>query len=166
MASILASNLSSQQAVQQLSALGVTDTLTAEVPPFAAGPFVTLSLAGKNPAVIRQSMPVVIRFAQQRLRALQENGSIRTPPKGLIGATIIAQPSTPAPVLKRKIELTAGVAALGLMAFFLLSFSAEARAIRRHEESALNSPRQVRNGRLRRGNRGSPEQDHESVRTR
>lgn len=134
MASILASNLSAQQALKQVQALNVTGTFTATVPPFAAGPFVTLTLTAKNPAAIRRSMPVVIRFAEQRLRSMQENGSIRTLNKGLIGAAVIAAPSAPAPVLKRKIELVAAVAILGIVAMLIFSFIAEARAIRRGKD--------------------------------
>ena len=131
MASILASNLSTQQALGQLQALNVTGTFTAAVPAFAAGPFVTLTLAAKERAAIRQSMPVVIGFAEQQLRTLQENNSIRTPAYGLVGATVIAAPSVPSPVLKKKIEMVTAVAILGIVALLILSFGAEARAIRR-----------------------------------
>jgi len=131
MASILASYLSTQPALEQLQALNVTGTFTAAVPAFAAGPFVTLTLAAKDPAAIRRSMPVVIRFAEQRLRTLQENSSIKTPANGVVGSTVIAAPSAPAPVTKKKIELVTAVAILGLVALIILSFGAEARAIRR-----------------------------------
>jgi Chain length determinant protein len=162
MAAILASNLSSQQAVAQLQARGVTGTLTAAVPPYAAGPFVSLALDGSNPALIRRSMPVVISFVMQQLKVMQENGSIRTPVKGLIAATVISRPSTPAPVLKRKIELVAGVAVLGLVAMFMLTFSAEARANRRSKSSSLDRSIRLEDSHPRRGRRYLPER--ESVR--
>ena len=47
MASILAGNVSSDQAVQQLHAQGVTYAYTAEVPKFAAGPFLQITVIGK-----------------------------------------------------------------------------------------------------------------------
>jgi len=131
MATILASYLSTPQALGELQALNVNGTFTAAVPAFAAGPFVTLTLAGKNRAAISRSMPVVIRFAERRLRTLQENSSIKTPANGVVGSTVIAAPNAPTPVRKKKIELVAAVAILGLVAVLILSFSAEALAIRR-----------------------------------
>jgi uncharacterized protein involved in exopolysaccharide biosynthesis len=173
MAGILASNLSSQQALQQLNKLGVTDTLTAEVPAFAAGPFVTLTLEGKNPTTLRQSMPVVIRFSMHQLKALQQNGSVQTPGKDLIGAIVIAQPSIPSSVSKRKIELVAGVTILGLVAMFLLTFSAEARANRSRKDSDSNYPDRAEryqsprgSSQSQRGRRSLPARDRESVRMR
>ncbi len=165
LSNILVSDLSTQQAAQQLAARGVTETFTPGIPPFAAGPFVTLELEGKDPAAIQRSMPVVISFAEQRLKALQENRSIRTPSVGLVGATVIAQPNAPTPVLKRKEELVAGVAILGIIAVFVLSFSAEARAIRRQRKSsALNGPSQVRSDQPWPGSRRLPEHERRSAR--
>ena len=141
LANILAANLSTQQAASQLQALGVSGTFTAVVPAFAAGPFITLTLEGKDRAAIVQSMPVTISFAEQQLRALQVNGSIKTPTSGIVGATVIAQPSVPAPVLKKKIEVTAGVAVLGMVLVFLLSFGAEAWAVRRRRGTMWDAQR-------------------------
>ena len=135
MANILATNLSTEQAVQQLNAMGVTGTFTAVVPPFAAGPFIALTLEGKDRAAISRDMPVVISFTKKQLRAMQDNGSVQTPSSGIVGAAVIAEPSTPTPVRKTKIELVAGVFVLGMLALFLLSFGAEARAGRRRRRS-------------------------------
>lgn len=145
MANILATNLSTEQAAQRLNALGVTGSFTAVVPPFAAGPFIALSLEGKDSAAISRDMPVVIGFTKQQLRAMQENGSVQTPSSGIVGASVIAQPSTPAPVLKTKIELVAGVFVLGMLALFLLSFGAEARAGRRRRKNRLYGGRRREN---------------------
>ena len=129
LANILASDLSSGQAGQQLQALGMTNGFTASVPAFAAGPFVSLTVTGHNSGSVRDSMPVVINFAEKRLQQLQQTGSVRTPSAGLIGAVVIAPASSPQPVLKTKIELVAGVAIAGLVLLLLLSFAAEGRAL-------------------------------------
>jgi len=141
LANILAANLSTQQAANQLQALGVSGSFTAVVPAFAAGPFITLTLEGSNRAAIIQSMPVTISFAQQQLRELQVNGSINTPTSGIVGATVIAEPSIPAPVYKKKIEVVAGVAIFGLLSLFLLSFAAEAWAVRRRKSTMWDARR-------------------------
>lgn len=155
---ILTSYLSSGSALEKLYALGVTDSFTASVPAFAAGPFVEITLTGKDPAIIRQSMPIAMNFVEQQLEFLQETGSVRTPAKGLIRSLVIAQPSAPSPVLKTKTELVAGIAISGLILLLLLSFSAEARAIR-HSHSAT---RQI--NRTRRRGRGVREQVYDDVR--
>jgi uncharacterized protein involved in exopolysaccharide biosynthesis len=135
MASILTTNLSTQQAIQQLQAMGVTDTFTAVVPDFAAGPFITLTLEGKDPAEIRQSMPATIGFAEQQLKTMQENGSIQTPSSGIVGAAVIAPPSRPTPVLKTKIEVVAAVALFGMVVLFLFTFGAEALGGQRRKKA-------------------------------
>lgn len=135
MASILASSLSSSQTGQQLRALGVKDSFSAEVPAYAAGPFLTISLTGTNPRTIERSMPIVIDFAQHRLKSLQETGLVRTPEDALIRSVVIAAPSAPDEIKKQKIQAVAFVAIIGLLMVFLLSFSAEAIAQRRASSS-------------------------------
>jgi len=130
LAGILAEDLSSDQAAQQLEELGMTNGFTAAVPTFAAGPFVSLSVSGPSSSVVRDSMPIVIRFAQQRLRQLQESGNTGTP-NALIQAIVISPASSPRPLRKPKIELMAGLAIAGLVLLLLLSFGAEGRALRR-----------------------------------
>jgi uncharacterized protein involved in exopolysaccharide biosynthesis len=146
MANILASNLSSDQAQQQLNALGVPSTYTAVVPPAAAGPFLTLTVDSKSRLATSQAMPVIITFAEQHLRQLQNNGATRTPDKSLVRAVVIATPSTPTKVLKKKLEVVAGVGILGFVSVLLLSFYAEARAKRRAEKRLEGA-----DGRRRRG---------------
>ena len=144
LANILASDLSSDQAAQQLQALGMTNGFTATVPAFAAGPFVSLTVTGHNSSSVRDSMPIVISFAQQRLQQLQETGSVRTPSAGLIQAVVISPASSPQPVLKTKIELVAGVAIAGLVLLLLLSFGAEGRALRRAKSREMpGDPRAI-----------------------
>jgi len=129
-ASILASDLSSAEAGRQLAALGMTSGFTAIVPAFAAGPFVSLTVTGHDSSAVRSSMPIVINYAQLRLLQLQETGAAQTPTAGLIRTVVIAPASSPAPVLKTKIELMAGMAIAGLVLLLLLSFGAEGRALR------------------------------------
>jgi uncharacterized protein involved in exopolysaccharide biosynthesis len=138
-ASILASNLSSDQSAQELQSLGVTDSFTAQVPASAAGPFVDLSLEDHSQTAISQSWPTVVRFAEEHLLQLQKDSTVKIPARGLIQATVIAAPSTPKPVLKRKLELVAGAAVLSLIAMLVLSFIAEAKAVRRASEAELNN---------------------------
>lgn len=136
-ASILASDLSSEQAAQQLQALGMTNGFTAAVPPFAAGPFVSLTVTAHSSTSARDSMPIIINYAEQNLLQLQQTGAAKTPTAGLIRAVVIAPASDPKPVLKTKIELLVGVAIAGLVLLFLLSFGAEARALRRAKSGEM-----------------------------
>jgi hypothetical protein len=108
-ASILAGNVSSDQAVKQLHALGVTYTYTAVVPQFAAGPFIQITITGKVPALVSQQLPIVTRFTEQRLTQLQQETAIPTPPKATLTTQEIVPPSTPSKVLKTKLEVVAGV---------------------------------------------------------
>lgn len=139
LASILITELSSNQAIQQLAALGVTDSFTAASPPFNAGPFVSLSLSGKNPTRILNSMPTIVNFAEKQLYSLQQTpiSHVAVPTNGQIKAVVISSPSTPAPVTKKKRELVAGVAIAGLVISFILSFVAEAMARRRGKDTGI-----------------------------
>jgi hypothetical protein len=132
MAGILASSLSSQQAADQLRALGVRGSFEASLPPLAAGPFVQLSLSGTDPTAIRKSMPTVISFSASRLRAIQEAGLVHSLGNAaLIQSIVIAQPSVPQLLRKRKLEVAGGAAIIGLVAMVLIGVGAEARARRR-----------------------------------
>jgi capsular polysaccharide biosynthesis protein len=108
-ASILAGNVSSDQAVKQLRALGVTYTYTVEVPQFAAGPFLQITVTGKLPSEVLQQLPIVTRFTEQRMTQLQQETAIPTPPNAILTTQMIVPPSTPTKVLKTKLELVAGV---------------------------------------------------------
>ena len=105
----LAGNVSSDQAVKQLRALGVTYTYTAVVPQFAAGPFIQITVTGKVPALVSQQLPIVTRFTEQRLTQLQQETAIPTPPNATLTTQEIVPPSTPSKVLKTKLEVVAGV---------------------------------------------------------
>jgi len=141
LAAILVGNLSSDQAAQQLKALGMTNGFTAAVPAFAAGPFVTLTVTGPSASSVRDSMPIVISFAQQRLRQLQKSDSV--PTAALIQSVVISPASSPQPVSKRKTELVAGVAIAGLVLLLLLSFGAEGRVLRQAESPEMPGDRRA-----------------------
>jgi polysaccharide biosynthesis protein PslJ len=117
---LLGRELSSDQSVSQLQALGVTDKYTAGIAVNAQGPFLAITVMGRSPAGIQQSMPILVSFAKRQLAALQTASS--APPSSLIQLVPIAPPSTPTKVLKTKVEIVAGVAVLGLVGSFLLSF--------------------------------------------
>ncbi len=92
-ASILAGNVASDQAVQQLHALGVTDAYTVVVPQFAAGPFLQITVTGKSAAEVTQQLPIVMRFTDQRMTQLQQETAIPTPPNAIITTQTIVPPS-------------------------------------------------------------------------
>jgi hypothetical protein len=135
MAGILATNLSSDQAVAQLKALGVTDPFTVEIPTLATGPFLAITVIGTNPAQIMRSMWVIINFSAQRLIQLQQNTPIPIPKKSLIQAQVMAQPNVPTPVLKKKIGIAAGVAVTCIILTLLLILGLENLRIRRAAKS-------------------------------
>jgi capsular polysaccharide biosynthesis protein len=141
LAAILVGDLSSDQSAQQLKELGMTNGFTAAVPAFAAGPFVSLTVTGPSASSVRDSMPIVISFAQQRLRQLQESDSV--PTAALIQAVVISPASSPQPVRKRKIELVAGVAIAGLVLLLLLSFGAEGKVLRQAESPEMPGDRRA-----------------------
>jgi capsular polysaccharide biosynthesis protein len=120
---LMGRNLSSDQSINQLKSLGVTDAYTAGIADNAQGPFLAIDVTGKNRAEIMRSMPIIIAFAQRKLAQMQDASA--APKNSLIQMTLIAPPSTPTPVLKTKIELVAGIAVIGLVCSFLLCFVAD-----------------------------------------
>lgn len=135
LANILASDLSSDEAAQQLKAMGMDYPYTAVVPAYAGGPFVELTVTGNSPAGVRAAMLILIRFAHQQLISVQQGSSGPTGAAKLIQSVVIAAPSTPSVSAKKRDELIAGVAIAGLVAVFLLSISAERRARYRLRDS-------------------------------
>jgi hypothetical protein len=129
---LLARNLSSNQAVNQLQAMGVAYPYTAGIATNAQGPFLAIDVTGKSPAKILSSMPIITRFAQSRLASMQNSSA--APKNSLIQLIPIAPPSTPAPVLKTKIEAVAGVAVIGLVCSFLLCFLIDNILVKRRQD--------------------------------
>jgi hypothetical protein len=124
----LTRNLSSTAAAQQLQALGVTG-YTATIAQNALGPFMQLTVTGTNRAQILTEMQTLIHFSEHQWLALQRSSA--APPGSIVRLSVIAPPSTPAPVLKRKIEVVAGVFIGGLLLTVLLVAIAESMARRR-----------------------------------
>jgi hypothetical protein len=140
LAGALAVNVSSDQAVQQLKALGVTDPYTIEVPATATGPFLAITVTGTNKAEIMRSIWTIINFSAQRLIQMQANTHIPIPKKSLIQSQVMAQPNVPTPMLKAKIAVGAGVAVTCIVLSFLLIFGLENARIRRAAKSMRRRP--------------------------
>src|SRR5262249_19233866 len=90
---LLARNLSSNQAVNQLTALGVSYPYTAGIATNAQGPFLAIDITGKKPAEILQQMPIIVKFAKARLAQMQRSSA--APENSLITLVRIAPPTTP-----------------------------------------------------------------------
>jgi uncharacterized protein involved in exopolysaccharide biosynthesis len=120
---LLSRNLSSDQSATQLQALGVTYPYTAGIASNAQGPFLAIIVTGHSPAVIMQQLPIIVKFAQQRLAEIQRASS--APKTSLIQLVLIAPPNSPTKVLKTKIELVAAVFVIGLICSFLFTFVAD-----------------------------------------
>lgn len=166
LANILAADLASNQALVQLKNRGVIYPYTATVPPGGIGPFVSISLSGKNQSVIRRSMPRIIEFAEYELRRLQTDVSRNLARKSVIGAAVIADPSPPKPVLKTKIEITAGVAIAAAVLTLLLSFAAEARTRRQRKDRRAIQVEGTRHGHRQAARTTFAEEAWEATRTR
>lgn len=142
LANVLAQDLTSPLATQQLQAQGVTYPYTAQVPAYAAGPFVQITVTGPNQVALLQDLPIIIRYSHEQLIQMQENLPTPTPKAGIVGTSVISPPSAPTPILKKKIELSAGAAIAGLVATLLLSFGVDARARRRDKALESSGTRQ------------------------
>lgn len=117
---LMGRNLSSDQSASQLKALGMTNPYTAGIAQNAQGPFLAIVVTGHSPAKIIQAMPIIVTFARQRLAEMQKASA--APANSLIQLIPIAPASSPTKVLKTKFEIVAGVAILGLLCAFLLTF--------------------------------------------
>lgn len=136
----LARNVTSGASASQLAALGVTEGYTAAIADNALGPFMQLSVTGPNKQHVSQSMLVLIKFTEQRWYSLQK--SIGAPAGSIIGMSEIAPPGPPSPVFKRKIEVVAGVAILGLVLTVLIAVVADS-IIRRRSIWQGSKPRRL-----------------------
>jgi hypothetical protein len=125
----LARNLMSGASAQQLAALGVTEQYNASIALNALGPFMQLNVTGPNRQHVTQSMQVLINFAKRHWHQLQQSSA--APKDSIIGLSEIAPPSTPSPVLKRKIQAVAAVAIAGLILSVLVTVLADSIIRRR-----------------------------------
>lgn len=126
---LLARNLSSDQSISQLKALGVTYPFTAGIATNAQGPFLALVVTGRSKVKIEQSIPIIVNFARQRLTAMQQASS--APESTLIQLVPIAPASAPTHVLKTKVEVVAGVGIICLVGSILLTFIVDTTLTRR-----------------------------------
>jgi uncharacterized protein involved in exopolysaccharide biosynthesis len=137
----LSRNLSADSAAQKLKALGVTG-YTAAIANNALGPFMQLTITSTNRAQILPEMQTLIHFSERQWVALQRSSA--APPGSIVQLSVIAPPSAPAPVLKRKIEVVAGVFIGGLLLTVLLVAMVESMARRRDARRIRPSARSER----------------------
>jgi hypothetical protein len=126
----LTRDLSSSNSAAELKALGLTGTYTAAFAANAMGPFMQLTVAGKNKAQVTKSATVLASFAQQLWRAIQAASSVGA--GSTIGLSEIAPPSNPAPSLKRKLEEVLGIGII-LLTISLMVVAQVDGAIRRRQ---------------------------------
>jgi hypothetical protein len=129
----LTRDLSSSNSAAELKALGLTGTYTAAFATNAVGPFMQLTVTGKNKAQVKKSATVLASFAQQLWQAIQKASSV--PAGSIIGLSEIAPPSNPAPSLKRKLEEVLGIGII-LLTISLMVVAQVDGAIRRRQIKA------------------------------
>jgi hypothetical protein len=125
----LTRDLSSSTTAEQLKALGLTGSYTAAFAANAIGPFLQLTVSGKNKAQVTKSAALLASFAEQRWQAIQQASS--APPGSIIGLSEIAPPSTPAKSLKRKLEEVLGIGIIVLVVSFLVVAQVDGASRRR-----------------------------------
>jgi hypothetical protein len=126
---LLTRNLTAPASVNQLKSLGVNEQLTATLAANALGPFMQLTVLGPDRAHVAVSMNTYIRFAERRWLQLQH---LAKAPKGsIVALQVIAPPGPPTLAIKKKFELTGGVAILGLIFSLVIPAIVESRQRRR-----------------------------------
>jgi capsular polysaccharide biosynthesis protein len=129
--------LVSDSSARQLAAEGVTDSYTAAFANNALGPFMQLTVTGKNKAHVLSSLNTLVAYAQQSWYSLQRASN--APQKTIIRLDTITPPSSPAPVKKTKIELVAGVAVGSLIISLILITVVDNRRGKRRYRDIANS---------------------------
>jgi hypothetical protein len=129
-ADFLSRRLSSDQAGQDLATRGVLDPATIELAPNASGPFLTLSITGKDQNKVLTELQTVDQYAIDQLAAIQ-TASGPLPAADLIRAVVVVPPQKPTTSMKTKFEDVAGAGVAGLALLFLSVFGAEAMSQRR-----------------------------------
>jgi uncharacterized protein involved in exopolysaccharide biosynthesis len=131
--------LTSTAAAQLLKARGVTEQYTAAFANNALGPFMVLTVTGPDRVHVLQSIAVLVTFTEQQWRSTQLTS--KAPTDSLVGMSVIAPPSNPKPVLKKKIEVVAGIAILGIALSILLAVFVDASVRRRRSNSRASQSR-------------------------
>ncbi|MBW8804609.1 MAG: hypothetical protein JF587_12255 [Catenulisporales bacterium] len=130
-ADFLARRLSSDQSMEDLAKKGVTDLAAAALSPNASGPFLTLTITGKDPVNVLAEMQTFDQYAMDQLAAIQTSTANPLPPNTLLRAVVVVPPQKPVSSVKSKIQDVAAAAAAGGVLLFAAVFGTEALALRR-----------------------------------
>ncbi|GAA1995083.1 hypothetical protein GCM10009838_69600 [Catenulispora subtropica] len=144
LADYLARTLNSDQSMADLATKhGVTDLAAAELAPNASGPFITLTITGKDPVKILAEMQTFDQFAIDQLSAIQTTTTdalkAPLPANVLVRAIVMVAPQKPITSMKSKLEDVAGAGVGGMVVLFVAVFGSEALAIRRGKPATAPS---------------------------
>ncbi|OLE27216.1 MAG: hypothetical protein AUG49_05955 [Catenulispora sp. 13_1_20CM_3_70_7] len=117
-ADFLARRLSSDQSMEDLAKKGVTDLAAAALSPNASGPFLTLTITGKDPVNVLAEMQTFDQYAMDQLAAIQTSTANPLPPNTLLRAVVVVPPQKPVSSVKSKIQDVAAAAAAGGVLLF------------------------------------------------
>ncbi|MEY9858726.1 hypothetical protein ABH935_004341 [Catenulispora sp. GAS73] len=146
MADFLARRLGSDQSAADLAARGVVDPASAELAPNASGPFLTLTVSGKNENLVLTELQTFDKYAIEQLAVIQTSTTASLPSSTLIRAVVVVPPQKPTTSMKKKFEDVAGAGVFGLAILFLSVFGSEAMALRRARERAGQPRRRIGSG--------------------
>jgi len=146
MADFLARRLGSDQSAADLAARGVVDPASAELAPNASGPFLTLTVSGKNQNLVLTELQTFDQYAVEQLAVIQTSTTASLPSSTLIRAVVVVPPQKPTTSMKKKFEDVAGAGVFGLAILFLSVFGSEAMALRRARERAGQPRRRIGSG--------------------
>ncbi|MEZ0108702.1 hypothetical protein ABH920_002703 [Catenulispora sp. EB89] len=146
MADFLARRLGSDQSAADLAARGVVDPASAELAPNASGPFLTLTVSGKNQNQVLTELQTFDQYAIDQLAVIQTTTTASLPSSTLIRAVVVVPPQKPTTSMKKKFEDVAGAGVFGLAILFLSVFGSEALALRRARERAGQPRRRIGSG--------------------
>ncbi|ACU77313.1 hypothetical protein Caci_8490 [Catenulispora acidiphila DSM 44928] len=163
MADFLARRLGSDQSAADLAARGVVDPASAVLAPNASGPFLTMTVTGKDQALVLTELQTFDQYAIEQLAVIQTTTTASLPPSTLIRAVVVVPPQKPTTSMKSKFEDVAGAGVFGLAILFLAVFGSESLALRRararaglprrHDTGGAASPGGGRGGREARAGR-------------
>ena len=140
MADFLARRLGSDQSAADLAARGVLDPASAVLAPNASGPFLTMTVTGKDQAKVLTELQTFDDYAIQQLAVIQTSTTASLPASTLIRAVVVVPPQKPTTSMKSKFEDVAGAGVFGLAILFLSVFGSEALALRRARDRDGGQP--------------------------
>ncbi|GAA2036587.1 hypothetical protein GCM10009839_41980 [Catenulispora yoronensis] len=148
MADYLTRTLNSDQSMADLAKVGVTDLASAELATNASGPFITLTLTGKDSAQILSEMKIFDDYAISLLAKVQTDttNALKEPlaPNTLLRAIVMVPPQQPVASSKSKLEDVAGAGVGGMVLLALVSLGAERIAVRRGKPATVQRGRRTR----------------------